>query len=324
MSKQVQLRGGTTIEHKKFIGAPREVTVDTDLKTLRVHDGETPGGNELATLTDVVRLEKRVNNKFDQFEIDLAESHNHDNLYIKLTNGRAHNLQIDNIRFVGRDMYINEKRSLVGFGEGEGDQLYINYANDFKNGVTVNGEVKIPDNCIIKGKRPFLDRVLNGYYGICTPDADDVDWIRSTKNGFIPYQAGGYSNIGTSSWRFSQGWFDNVNTKSITVAKNGNTSSILFPAQRNDPGFIQHYENNDSSRMYFSVSDNDNAINDEFIFGSTPNDVFSGCVSIKTTGDMWLKGRLTQDSSVIHVGGRYVYFDGRRPSDAPDGSISFG
>ena len=66
MSKQVKLRGGTTIEHKKFIGAPREVTVDTDLKTLRVHDGETPGGNELATLTDVVRLEKRVNNKCQQ------------------------------------------------------------------------------------------------------------------------------------------------------------------------------------------------------------------------------------------------------------------
>lgn len=324
MSKQVQLRGGTTVEHERFIGAPREVTVDTDLRTLRVHDGETPGGNELATLTDVVRLEKRVNNKFDQFEIDLAESHNHDNLYIKLVNGSASNLTVDNIELVGRDILINGKRALVGFDNQSGNRLVINYDNDYGNGVVINGRVEIPNDLHIKGRRPLLDYHINGYYGICTPDADDVDWIRSTKNGFIPYQSGGYSSIGTSSWRFSRGYFDNVDTKSITVAKNGNTSSIDFPATVNDPGFIRHIEHNDTAGMYFSVSDNDNAINDEFIFGSSPNGVFSGCASIKTTGDMWLKGRLTQDSSVMNIGGRHVYFDGSRPSDAPEGSISFG
>jgi len=49
MSKQLQLRGGTTAEHSTFTGADREVTVDTDKKTLVVHDGLTVGGNPIAT-----------------------------------------------------------------------------------------------------------------------------------------------------------------------------------------------------------------------------------------------------------------------------------
>jgi hypothetical protein len=51
MADQLQLRGGSTQESVLFTGAEREVTVDTDLHTLRVHDGTTQGGHlvELAT-----------------------------------------------------------------------------------------------------------------------------------------------------------------------------------------------------------------------------------------------------------------------------------
>ena len=45
---QVQLRRGTTSDHATFAGAEGEVTVDTDLDTLRVHDGSTAGGIRLA------------------------------------------------------------------------------------------------------------------------------------------------------------------------------------------------------------------------------------------------------------------------------------
>jgi len=44
MASQLQLRRGTTVQHAPFIGAPAEVTVDTDKKTLVVHDGSTAGG----------------------------------------------------------------------------------------------------------------------------------------------------------------------------------------------------------------------------------------------------------------------------------------
>ena len=51
MAKQLQLRKGTATEHDTFTGANGEVTVDTTNKTLRVHDGTTVGGTQLATVT---------------------------------------------------------------------------------------------------------------------------------------------------------------------------------------------------------------------------------------------------------------------------------
>ena len=44
MAKKLQLRGGTTSQHSSFTGAVREVTVDTDKKSIVVHDGSTAGG----------------------------------------------------------------------------------------------------------------------------------------------------------------------------------------------------------------------------------------------------------------------------------------
>ncbi len=44
MAKRVQFRRGTTAQHSTFVGAPGELTVDTDKKTVVVHDGITPGG----------------------------------------------------------------------------------------------------------------------------------------------------------------------------------------------------------------------------------------------------------------------------------------
>ncbi|MCL2331745.1 MAG: hypothetical protein FWC61_04375 [Proteobacteria bacterium] len=53
MTRQIQIRRGTTAEHASFTGAIGEITMDTDAKTLRVHDGATPGGTRLARMSDV-------------------------------------------------------------------------------------------------------------------------------------------------------------------------------------------------------------------------------------------------------------------------------
>ena len=47
MTKQIQLRRGTTSEHLLFTGANGEITYDTTLKVVTVHDAETLGGNYL-------------------------------------------------------------------------------------------------------------------------------------------------------------------------------------------------------------------------------------------------------------------------------------
>lgn len=49
MATEIRFRRGTTAQHATFIGAAGEVTVDTDKKTVVVHDGVTPGGSPLVT-----------------------------------------------------------------------------------------------------------------------------------------------------------------------------------------------------------------------------------------------------------------------------------
>ncbi|MCL2339265.1 MAG: hypothetical protein FWC51_04940 [Proteobacteria bacterium] len=53
MSRQIQIRRGNSAENNAFTGAVGEITMDTDAKTLRVHDGATRGGTTLARMTDV-------------------------------------------------------------------------------------------------------------------------------------------------------------------------------------------------------------------------------------------------------------------------------
>ena len=53
MATQVQFRRGTTAEHASFTGAVGEVTVDTTLDTLRVHDGATAAGIRIAKFSDI-------------------------------------------------------------------------------------------------------------------------------------------------------------------------------------------------------------------------------------------------------------------------------
>ncbi|MDL2295863.1 hypothetical protein LJC18_03570 [Lachnospiraceae bacterium OttesenSCG-928-E19] len=48
MTRILQIRRGTTTQNNQFTGMPGELTFDTTTKVLRVHDGETLGGFELA------------------------------------------------------------------------------------------------------------------------------------------------------------------------------------------------------------------------------------------------------------------------------------
>ena len=51
MADQLQFRGGTTAATNLFVGAARELTIDTDRNTLVVHDGDTAGGHVLVKET---------------------------------------------------------------------------------------------------------------------------------------------------------------------------------------------------------------------------------------------------------------------------------
>jgi len=51
MATQVQFRRGTTSQNNAFTGAQGELTIDTDVWALRIHDGTTVGGRAVPTLT---------------------------------------------------------------------------------------------------------------------------------------------------------------------------------------------------------------------------------------------------------------------------------
>jgi hypothetical protein len=53
MSSQIQYRRGTAAQNAAFTGALAEITVDTTNGTLRVHDGITAGGSNIATVSYV-------------------------------------------------------------------------------------------------------------------------------------------------------------------------------------------------------------------------------------------------------------------------------
>lgn len=69
MSTRIQRRGGTAAEHESFIGAPREITVDTTNNTLRLHDGTTAGGHPVVMKRDAGELggyrNKIINGDFE-------------------------------------------------------------------------------------------------------------------------------------------------------------------------------------------------------------------------------------------------------------------
>lgn len=56
MSRILQLRRGNTAEHENFTGQIGEITMDTDAKNIRIHDGETPGGTPMARRDEIPDL----------------------------------------------------------------------------------------------------------------------------------------------------------------------------------------------------------------------------------------------------------------------------
>ena len=53
MATAIQWRRGNTSQTANFTGLVGEITVDTDLSTVIVHDGSTAGGHRIAKYTEV-------------------------------------------------------------------------------------------------------------------------------------------------------------------------------------------------------------------------------------------------------------------------------
>ena len=51
----------------------------------------------------------------------------------------------------------------------------------------------------------------DGYYGLMTPANSTTGWMRTTSPGLIPHaKGGGSSSLGTSTWPFNNGYFEQM------------------------------------------------------------------------------------------------------------------
>lgn len=66
MTRVLQIRRGTTANNDAFTGMPGEITMDIDAKTLRIHDGETLGGFEIARRDDIQKSDFNIENVSDE------------------------------------------------------------------------------------------------------------------------------------------------------------------------------------------------------------------------------------------------------------------
>lgn len=80
---------------------------------------------------------------------------------------------------------------------------------ELKQDGTIKASV-VGDGFNINGYGPLLGNYIHGYYGMMRPDRNHADWIRTTQQGIIPYQNGGASALGTSSWPFSNIFANNI------------------------------------------------------------------------------------------------------------------
>lgn len=60
MPTVVQFRRGTTAQNNSFTGSVGELSIDTDIETIRVHDGSTAGGFELVQRTATQTLTNKT------------------------------------------------------------------------------------------------------------------------------------------------------------------------------------------------------------------------------------------------------------------------
>ena len=115
-------------------------------------------------------------------------------------------------RNVGNHIVIEGATATEGgitFGSGKDTNIYRGGANILKTDDTFNAVGGLQWNGQSLDARYMRQANANGYYGM-TANGDTSNWVRTTNSGIIPYQSGGASSLGTSSWPFNNIYANNI------------------------------------------------------------------------------------------------------------------
>ena len=191
MTKQVQIRRGTTAQHAVFTGALAEITYDTDKKTIITHDGSTVGGIELAR-KDFANVRKA------EFPETLQVGFNTDPEY---KTGLTGNLNVAGVTtfagIVTTGMSSTSSMSSWDVKIGHGNTAFIVNGNQFINGistvVTTRGTTATFNNFNVTGYGTTVF-TLNTYVTQPSGIGNTIVAIASTEGVTI----GDFVSIGTN------------------------------------------------------------------------------------------------------------------------------
>ena len=202
MPTTIQLRRGTTTQHNTFTGAAGEITVDTDKKTIVVHDGATAGGYPVhysgadATLNNLIvsgnltvqGTTTTVNNASTQ-SVDLGDGDrirlgdsNELQIYHTGTGGAAF---VDNTEGVLTlrpngaftvSNYTTSETYITAAANGQVQLFYdgLSKLNTTTTGVNVTGTATT-DGLSVDGTSYFSEIIENGTLNTTTSGTIDID-----------------------------------------------------------------------------------------------------------------------------------------------------
>ena len=152
MATQVQFRRGTTTQNNSFTGAAGEISVNTTLNVIRVHDGSTAGGFELAksNLSNIADVGVITATDFNSTsDIKLKENiHSIDNPLNKV-------MQINGVGFRWKDTKENSFGVIAQDIEEVLPELVKN--NDHTKTVNYNGLIGVLIEAVKEQQRQILE-----------------------------------------------------------------------------------------------------------------------------------------------------------------------
>lgn len=113
--------------------------------------------------------------------------------------------------------------SIVANGSAEfNDKATFDSTSEFNGNAQFDANLNVTGfKAYIGGLRPLLNKSANGYPGIVHADGTDSNWVRTTQQGFIPYQSGGHGSLGTSGWPFSSAYINTARINSLNWTGSG-------------------------------------------------------------------------------------------------------
>lgn len=207
MSKPLKPKRGTTAENDAYIGEAYEVTLDTEKHTLRVHDGVTPGGHEMASGAALGALSEEFNTNVGTIREDTVAAAQE---AIAHSAGESGSLTLEGVaaeveRKAALDLSnLNAAGRSLGAGLGMPSNRYINLtlgASGTKHFPPANGYLCLQGKGALNSDFQYVSLACGGLFTAC--------WVTTTNDAsvFLPCKAGdgvtaGYLNMTNLSLKF--------------------------------------------------------------------------------------------------------------------------